>query len=85
MWTRYLPHISNIQSIIKDGVFIPPQPLKKDVLKWNQVIKNMGGSPPPIEESQEDLFNIYSSFVGASLGERGEEQKFPPIEYSQLR
>ena len=84
MFSKYLDK-RVIQSIIKDGVFIPPQPLKKDVLKWNQVIKNMGGSPPPIEESQEDLFNIYSSFAGASLGERGEEQKFPPVVYSQLR
>ena len=59
-----------LYNMINKGVFVPPPPLKKDVYKWGISTQRMTGQKPPINDAQEELMNVYRSYVGATTGVR---------------
>ena len=59
-----------LYNMINKGVFVPPPPLKKDVYKWGISTQRMTGQKPPIDDAQEELMNVYRSYVGATTGVR---------------
>ena len=56
--------------MVKKGVFVPQQPLKKDVRLWGISTQRRTGQKPPIREAQKELMNVYRSYVGSRTGVR---------------
>jgi len=59
-----------LYNMVKKGVFVPQQPLKKDVYKWGISTQRKTGQKPPIREAQRELMNVYRSYVGSRTGVR---------------
>ena len=59
-----------LHNMVKKGVFVPQQPLKKDVYKWGISTQRKTGQKPPIREAQRELMNVYRSYVGSRTGVR---------------
>ena len=59
-----------LHNMVKKGVFVPQQPLKKDVYLWGISTQKRTGQKPPIREAQRELMNVYRSYVGSRTGVR---------------
>ena len=59
-----------LYNMVKKGVFVPQQPLKKDVYLWGISTQKRTGQKPPIREAQKELMNVYRSYVGSRTGVR---------------
>jgi hypothetical protein len=59
-----------LHNMVKKGVFVPQQPLKKDVYLWGISTQRKTGQKPPIREAQKELMNVYRSYVGSRTGVR---------------
>ena len=59
-----------LYNMVNKGVFVPPQPLTRDVFKWGVSTQKRTGQKPPIREAQKRILETYRSYVGSRTGER---------------
>jgi flagellar biosynthesis chaperone FliJ len=59
-----------LYNMVNKGVFVPPPPTFAEIAKWGVSTKKMTGQQPPIRQAQQELINIYKTYVGSTTGVR---------------
>ena len=59
-----------IYNLMNKGVFIPAPPKMSDIVKWGMSTEKRTGTKPPLRDAQQEIMNVYKSYIGAPTGER---------------
>ena len=59
-----------IYNLMNKGVFIPAPPKMSDIVKWGISTEKRTGTKPPLRDAQQEIMNVYKSYIGAPTGER---------------